>query len=278
MLVACSRIVVSLGLMLPLANAGNAAQATGQNATDSTAENVAQQTPRTTRVIRLNHTPVMDAAKSIERVMGSGDGGKSSLILVPVPISNSLIVSGPAEAVERVGQLTTAIDVEQPTVTIEVAVAESDDPGAGAKDPAQATNLDAGQRAAFLKERNLKITYRTQIVTLNNQPCFAKYAFKRPPGDERPDRTAVASRAASEISVGITPRVDSKGAVVMEFDLELAEAEPAGKGGKRPSTVTQQSTLSIDDGKTLVVGGLRTGPDALHEILFLVSVVVGDAK
>ena len=78
--------------------------------------------------------------------------------------------------------------------------------------------------------------------------------------------------------MGITPRVSSRGSVVMELDLELTEADPAGKGGKRPSTVTQQSTLSIDDGKTLVVGGLRTGPDAPYEILFLVSVTVGDAK
>ncbi|NUQ63772.1 MAG: hypothetical protein HUU20_14950 [Pirellulales bacterium] len=120
--------------------------------------------------------------------------------------------------------------------------------------------------------RRVEVLARPQVMTLDNQPAFIQV------GQRVPRITGSAVNQVGQVNsislenvgliLGVTPRVSPGGVVVMEIDAERSELGPVSEGipvavseGEviRSPTVDlamAQTTVSANDGETVVLGGL----------------------
>ncbi len=120
--------------------------------------------------------------------------------------------------------------------------------------------------------RRIEVLARPQVMTLDNQPAFIQV------GQRVPRITGSAVNQVGQVNsislenvgliLGVTPRVSPGGVVVMEIDAERSELGPLSDGipvavseGEiiRSPTVDlamAQTTVSANDGETVVLGGL----------------------
>ena len=130
---------------------------------------------------------------------------------------------------------------------------------------------------ALQESKKLEILSRPQIMTLDNQSAYIQVGKRVPRivGSRFDDRISQNTIELENIGLilGVTPRISPEGAVVMEIDAEKSEmaAEqdgvPVTVSGdqviRSPSfTVTRaQTTVSAQDGQTVVLGGLISKND-----------------
>jgi len=130
---------------------------------------------------------------------------------------------------------------------------------------------------ALQESKKLEILSRPQIMTLDNQSAYIEVGKRVPRivGSRFDDRISQNTIELENIGLilGVTPRISPEGAVVMEIDAEKSEmgAEqdgvPVTVSGdqviRSPSfTVTRaQTTVSAQDGQTVVLGGLISKND-----------------
>ncbi|MAG92640.1 MAG: hypothetical protein CMJ48_02645 [Planctomycetaceae bacterium] len=118
--------------------------------------------PRETRVVRLQNSPASDVASTLQRALGD----RGNLIVVPEPVSNSLVISSTAETLQRVVGLLEALDKVPRMLAFEVAIVELEgNQAAGALD--LRGDLDSIVRN-WTQSRMLKSLERVNLTTLED--------------------------------------------------------------------------------------------------------------
>lgn len=156
----------------------------------------------------------------------------------------------------------------------------------GAK-PAK-SNPDIRRRLRALESSGqLKIINRPQLTTLDNQPALIHVGQKIPVlrivGSREGTRATSLIYEQVGLIVGLTPRISPRGVVTMEIDVEksevgpIAQSVPAGvlDSGKvlrlpRIEGTTLQTTVSVPDGESVVLGGLTVESGAQRSRLMIV--------
>ncbi|NLX54970.1 MAG: hypothetical protein GXY58_07650 [Planctomycetaceae bacterium] len=126
---------------------------------------------------------------------------------------------------------------------------------------------------ALQETREMRVLSRPLIRTLDNQPAFVQVGERVP----RIVGSTVSTYGQSNmidnenvgLILGVTPRVSPDGNVVMEIDAEKSKVGPEEEGipvaisedgttirSPRVETITAQSTVSVADGETVVLGGM----------------------
>ena len=122
--------------------------------------------------------------------------------------------------------------------------------------------------------RRLKVLSRPQIMTVDNQPAYIQVGKRVPriTSSTLTDVGLVNSIALENVGLilGVTPRISPDGMVVMEIDAEKSDLGPIQEG--IPVSISEgqvirspsieltmaQTTVSVADGETVVLGGLIT--------------------
>jgi len=139
------------------------------------------------------------------------------------------------------------------------------------------------------KRRQLEVLSRPQIMTLDNQPAFIQLGQREPVirGVHRSSAGQVNNISYEDtgMTIGVTPRVSPNGRITMEIDFEESRTGSSDTGVpvsvssdgqtiRAPAVVTTktQTTISVADGQTIVLGGLRTKSQARQsELLILLT-------
>ena len=113
-----------------------------------------------------------------------------------------------------------------------------------------------------MKRGRLKVLGRPEIMTLDNQPACIKTgttvsAIAPRPGKDDPAEGDPIEQKEVALTVGLTPRVSPEGLVVMQLDVEhTTVVDPDGAVGPIIGKTTAQTTISAEDGQTIVLGGM----------------------
>lgn len=233
-------------------------------------------------VFRLRNAPVVDVAKAIEDFLDcerkvrryENNANPNRAVLVPEPLSNSLLISGTPETVASLTELIAELDADPDMVMVEVCIAEqlppSRDGQADDEDSDDATmesaphmEEDGAAWLAWAKTHGrLDVLSRPQVITLDNQPAFIYVGRRVPtsgpkPGTDAPAKGNQIEQAEVGLSVGLTPRISPEGLVVMELDVERTEVIDGHRAaGPIIGKTSAQTIISAKDGETVVLGGL----------------------
>ena len=265
------------------------------------APNTAPVPQRKQLAIRLSHVPVLDAAKSLEQFLESEQKGQRSyenapnpnrVVLVPEPVSNTLLISGTPKMVDSVTELVAKLDAPSPVVKVDMCIAElygkrgdgrSDDSAMGRAPPME---KDGAAWLAWVKKHGrLEVLGRPQIMTLNNQRALITIGQRvrtgvPEPGAEGPAKGNQVEQAKPGLTVGLTPRISPEGLVVMELDVEVASVvSQEGATGPSIGKTTVQTTISAKDGRTVVLGGpLLVAEDGQRQLVIALTPRVNPPK
>ncbi|MAT14037.1 MAG: hypothetical protein CMJ46_02060 [Planctomyces sp.] len=128
---------------------------------------------------------------------------------------------------------------------------------------------------ALKESRRLDVLSRPQIMTLDNQPAFIQVG-ERVPRIVASNLTQFGQVNTVELEnvgliVAVTPRISPEGNVVMEIDAEKSELGEIADGipiatsnegevlrSPRINLTTASTTVSADNGQTIILGGLIT--------------------
>ena len=268
----------------------------------------ADRTKHKRQVFRLKAIPASDAAKTLEhffRAEGKAVVPGASIrqvAIVPEMIGNSLIVSGPPDAVEEVGQLLEKLDQSAAMVRIEVIIAEvpaaAGSPPAGkppaAPDQKPATGSaakkahGAGQLRVVEKPEQMEPLVSAQLTTLANNPAYCQMGKREPriTGSHMmpTGRVSSVTMESTGTIVAFTPRVGPDRVVTLEIDVEDSRLGPEAEGvviaeskegspvrSPATETLTAQSTLRIADGQTVALAGQARQAKSGKERIILVT-------
>jgi len=249
-------------------------------------------------VLPLRGVPAMDLANTLIQLLGAEgkavpEASKRSVVIVADPISNSLVIGGPPDAIDEVVPLVEQLDRPAVMVQLEVVIAEAPaaelKPVPGAPKPeGKKPRGDAGQPRIFERPARMEVLARARLTTLDNQAAFLHVGRR----EARVSGTSLSPMGrASSVTfenvgtiVGFTPRVAADRSITIAIDVEdsqlgrpeegaILSAPKEGEPTRVPNTetFTVQATLRIPDGQTLVLGGLARQAKPGHERLLLVT-------
>jgi type II secretory pathway component GspD/PulD (secretin) len=239
--------------------------------------------PQHTRLIyHLKSTPAFDMEAVIKRLFsseaalpasaaGSEESASASRVAIVADVlSNSLVISGPPEAVKEIGALLEELDQPKKQVLLEMEIGEAAPDGAVEEKKSPTGTADSVR----LPERpaNMETLGRIRLTTIDNQVAFVHMVEKVPTitGTQLTTHGEVRSATMTEVglTLSITPRIGPDGTVVMAINVEQAQVGPEEEGtpisikGEKVTRVpridmtTIQSTVSIPDGQTAVLGSI----------------------
>ena len=257
-------------------------------------------------VCHVDNMPVKDVADTLNELLRSeGTAAPSSPIVVVADVlSNNLLLSGPQDELDQIEQMIRQIDQPKPTVVIEMLIAQATKTSAKPRNPDKAPSASPWTRILQLKtledlategsieerfeelssRKQLRILSRPHIRTLDEQPAFirvtSRAAIAGKDVDNQPRRK---DGQEVGVTVGVTPRVTSDRTVIMEIDVDVSQLRmvesaisetglPRDNATAKPRIVTTsaQTTLSVSDGRTVVVGGLTDESDTPDEELVII--------
>lgn len=251
-------------------------------------------TPRKRAIFRLNNAPALDVAETIRTLydgeMKANPGSKTpDVVISSDAVSNCLLVSASEDDLAQIEEFIKTLDAPKSMVRVEMLIAQagsfdSEEDAKKVRDRLLGLGKSGGvdseefgkQIAELRDEKLLTVLSRPQIMTLDNQPAFVQVgeALVGKPADG----------PVPGVTVGLTPRI-AEDLVLMEVDVEITRAESAGQavvatGAKteadkkvpmrRMVTTTVQTTTSVADGRTVILGGLTSGADTEGEDLIVV--------
>jgi len=249
-------------------------------------------------VLPLRGVPAMDLANTLNQLLGAEgkavpEASKRSVVIVADPISNSLLIGGPPDAIDEVVPLVEQLDRPAVMVQLEVLIAEAPaaelKPVPGAPKPEfKKPGGEAGQPRIFEKPARMEVLARARITTLDNQPAFLQVGRQEPmiTGTSSTPRGSIKSVQFQDLgtTLSLTPRATADGAVTMEVDLKDSRQGPPEEGAvlsvpkegepmRVPATETfnVRTTVRVQSGQTLVLGGLAQQAKPGHERLVLVT-------
>ncbi len=263
---------------------------------------------RTREIIRLANSPATDVAQTINEMLRSeratGPGSAYTVVIVPDAISNSLVISGTPQAIGEVVELVKELDADTPMVAIRVLMVEIvsegktaitlDDLSAFVEDGTDASKkgakpiLLASREAGLVMVKELagkkgvEILARVQVTTLDNQSAYVQIGSRVPLGGAAGgSKTGKVQFENIGLILGVTPRIGPEGVVTMEVDFEKSELGNAAGGESVPpvETIRVQTTVSVADGRTLVLGGIvAEAGNEKRELLMVVTPQIVAAK
>jgi type II secretory pathway component GspD/PulD (secretin) len=254
-------------------------------------------------IFRLSNAPALDVANVINELLRGERAAEPDdapdIVISADPVTNSLLVSARPDDMAQIEEFIKTLDAPKPMVRIQMLIAQIDRPSSDATVTRSDEEPDAermkrilklgildrldspedlAERLTELRERKeLNVLSRPQIMTLDNQPAFIRFgevADSAPAGSIRPG-----------VTVGLTPRIAANGTVAMEIDVEITRADSADEamiatdGGsaerrkvpvRRLVTTVAQTTISVLDGRTVILGGLMPNGDTQDEEMIIV--------
>lgn len=241
---------------------------------------------RQSLVVRLSNIAAVDAAKAVQeflnRLQKKQDASErppipNRAVIVPEPVSNSLLISGPPQLVDSIRKLLLDLDTPPPALTFDVCIAElrprsgerAIDRRLGTVSATDKTPSMENDGAAWLawakKQGRLEVLSQPQVRTLNNQPAFIEIGTIVPisgAGSDGPAKDHQIKQTKVGVTVGLTPRISPDGLVIVELDLQRTSVVTRdGAVGPTLEKSIVQTTISAKDGQTIVVGGLMHSGD-----------------
>ncbi len=240
-------------------------------------------------IFRLKNAPAIDVAETIENLFKGEAQGPYPVVISPDAVSNCILVSGSEDDITQIEEFIETLDAPSSMVRVEMLIAEvktpeSEDAAEDVRNRLLALGKSGGvdsdlfaKELAELREQGvLTVVSRPQIMTLDNQPASVQIgeALIGKPSDG----------PVPGVTVGLSPRVSDE-SVTMEIDVEIVRVESAGQamiatGGdankgaelavQRLVTTTAQTTVSVTNGRTAILGGLVPDADAKDEQLLIV--------
>jgi type II secretory pathway component GspD/PulD (secretin) len=216
--------------------------------------------------------------------------------IVNEPITNSLVVSGPPEAVEEVRKLAEDLDRPQPGVQLDVELGEV---SAGEAKHGESLKGEGGtpsaetSRTFYVLERpkNMTTISRARVFALDNQTANIQLGQRVATVASVNRMGGFGGGAAAQRSysytfqnvgtlVGVTPRINvNEGIIVMQVDAEDSHILPEKAGDAdadkdfRPTetgSLTLQTTVAVSDSKTIMIGSIgRQGKDDKELVIVL---------
>jgi general secretion pathway protein D len=113
------------------------------------------------------------------------------------------------------------------------------------------------------------------MTTLDNQSSYVQIGRRAPRvTSKRSDKSVNIAYENVGLIVGATPRIAPDGMVTMEIDFEKSDLGNAAEGQLAPpmEVIRVQTTVSVPDGQTLILGGLvAESGNKKHELLMVVT-------
>ena len=267
-------------------------------------------------VYHLKNSPAHTVATTISNLLRqegqlSGSAGTAAkggpamrVAIAPEIVTNSLIVSGPPDAVDEVQALIEKLDQPQPQVQFELELGEV---AAGEAKHGESVKSDGGLPSTekpntfYVLERpkTMKTIARVRVLALDNQPANIQLGQRVPTIGSFPQHGAYGKTAPSSpaptvtyqnvgLLLGVTPRINVKeGMVVLAVDAEDSRLGPESEGipisvadGKvirspRIESLIVQTTVAISDGKTVMLGSVgRMGKDDKELVIVLTPHII----
>jgi type II secretory pathway component GspD/PulD (secretin) len=254
---------------------------------------------RATRIIALKHVPAQDTMQTIRQWVAAEQLQSQTppVTIVPDAITNHLLVTAESSQLESIEEIVENLDRPAPRIQIRAMIAElhlkeAPEPGVGAtsKIPAK-ENLE--EMLAMLKKRGeVHVIARPELTTASNQPAFVQFGSRVP----RITGTTVSQGRGMTNSVtmenvgtilAVTGRVEDKGRVTLEIDVESSHLGPDDEGtpvavtdGKTIHTrevkvLVLQTTVALQSGQCMLVGGqVAHTPHGWRETVLLLQATV----
>ncbi len=252
-------------------------------------------------VYHVKAVPVSDLERTVSQLfhlegelhpLGGATGTGASASRVAIAASktgNSLVVSGPPDAVEEVWTLLEKLDQLHGLVLLEMEIGEAPVgetkpagtpvPGRGPSDAAT-----AGTYRLLARPAKMETTGRVRLVATDNQPAFVQMGSRVP----RITNTAKGQANTTVLEnvgliLGVTPRITPDGTIVMELDAEQSQLGPENEGipisvagdkvirTPRIDTAMVQTTVTIPDGQTIILGSVPQHGKSNKELLIIVT-------
>jgi type II secretory pathway component GspD/PulD (secretin) len=218
-------------------------------------------------------------------------------------VTNSLVVSGPPDAVEEVRKLAEALDQPQPRVEFELELGEVDAGEAthGENIKSEDSSRHAETQGTFVvleRPKTMKTIARVRVFALDNQPANIRSGQRVATiagvtrlggfGGGRGGSDAAANTAPKPsysytyqdvgTLVALTPRINAKdGAVVVQVDAEDSRIRPTAVDvgqefhPAETDTLTLQTTVTIPDGKTIMLGSIGRQGKGDKELVIVIT-------
>jgi type II secretory pathway component GspD/PulD (secretin) len=248
---------------------------------------------RHARVVQhLKAVPAVDLANTMVgllRAEGRQSASHRSVVIVPDKISNSLVISGPPDAVDEVQKLAEQLDHRAVMVRVELVLVDVPFGGKGGV-PKPDAKRTAALRAEALRPDALpeqsEILARAELTTLENQSAFLRMGRREPrvTGSNMSQAGMVNSVTFENVgtTIRITPRVGDDRTVVMQVDVEDSRPGPPEEGVvisvpakgeplRTPNveTLMTQTTVQIADGKTVSIGGSQDAKSGKQRMILI---------
>ena len=240
-------------------------------------------------VYRISHVPVQDLGIAISQMLRS-----TQARIAPEAISNSLLISATPEVHQEIQQAIAVLDRPAPRVSIDAEIVHVAwfDPGKAVADSPPGTRAEAlvdlsanpkelVARLRLLEQKGLvEVLNRLSLSALSNQTAHITVGDRRqvtrsstggrvsqPTGTRSPDASGFPGweRGVSTLEntgtiLGVTPRVGHDGTIALKIDLEKSYLSPRPDDASASAilTATLQSTISLRDGETVVLGGFSS--------------------
>jgi type II secretory pathway component HofQ len=249
------------------------------------------------RLFQLEGGMYKSAARSAKGAAGASVG------IVPDAVTNSLLISGAPEAVEEVRTFLGKLDQPPPLVQMEVEIGlapigeskvvenkavEGGKPAESARPKEKSSPAKDEPLRLTRRPDKMETTAHVRLMTLDNQPAFVQMG-SRVPRVSSMSVSATGNETRSTtmdnvgLIVGITPRIDPEGTVVMQIDVEQGQVGPESEGipitvagGKlirspRMETTTIQTTVRIHDAQTMILGSIAQKGKSDKELVIIVT-------
>jgi type II secretory pathway component GspD/PulD (secretin) len=190
---------------------------------------------------RLKYVAASDAAQALDRF--AQQNGLSIRIRAE-PLSNTLVLSAASAPLQRVSEVVSALDVQPPTVHVQVELVRvpagfAEDVGLGGDRMRVLTPRDVRKLNAALRrqkaEGRVEVLSRPEVMALDNQRAVVQIGG-----------------AQDGMATQITPRVLPGGAILLRVEAQLKETS-----GHVTTTQTVETTGTVRDGGTLIVRGMH---------------------
>jgi hypothetical protein len=239
-------------------------------------------------VYRLNSMPVSEMDRMLRELLhqegelqsSAGTAAKglsaSRVAIASSPVSNSLVISGPPDAVEEMRSLVERLDQRPGLVLLDVEIGEAPieaKPGETPNTDAKATSARPSSFRLLERPAKMEITAHARLTTLDNQPAFVQLGQRMPmiSGVTRSSMGGSMNSITFQnvgLILGVTPRICPDGTVTMQIDVEQSQLGPENEGTPMSSTgdrvvrsprtdaATVQTTVDVPDGKTIILGSI----------------------
>jgi hypothetical protein len=227
-------------------------------------------------VYKLRNTAAADAADAIAKFCSIR---KLEVSVVAEPVSNTVLVSAPAELVKEVVTILDKIDRAPPSVHVELMVVEVPadfaekaglrPAGEGFGKPCELTERERQMFNVLLRQAkhdgSIEILSRPQLMVQDNQTGHVQVGQAVPcPTPAADGKPATIEMVPVGFSAKVTPRIMPDGKVLMRLGVTMSSPTPQpvalGNGAIAPASAfnveTVETTAVVKDGATAVFGGI----------------------